>query len=69
MQGAELINRIVRVTIVVLSSGVMVIGIALIVGVASLRSVPGEWRTVVGIVVFLYGLYRLVRAVFRRERE
>ncbi len=63
--GAELFNRAVRIAILILSAGVMAAGIAVITGFVSLRSVPEEFRAVMGIVVFLYGLYRFVLAVIR----
>ena len=64
--GALLFNRVVRIVILVLSSCVMGAGAALTAGLVHLRSVPDEYRAVMGIVVFLYGLYRFVLALIRR---
>ena len=64
--GAVLFNRVVRVVILVLAAGVMAAGVAVAVGWFQLRTVPDEFRTVMGIVIFLYGLYRFVLAFIRR---
>ena len=64
--GAELFNHIVRIAVLVLSAGVMVAGLIVVAGVVHLRSVPDQFRWVLGIVVFLYGLYRFVIAFNRR---
>jgi hypothetical protein len=68
MLGAALINRVVKTIILVLSTGVMIIGIALMAGKGTITSIPSEFRVVAGIVIFLYGLHRFVLAVMRRER-
>ncbi len=63
--GTLVFNRLVRIVVLVLAAGVMAAGVAVAVGWVQLRTVPEEFRAVMGIVVFLYGLYRFVLAFIR----
>jgi prolipoprotein diacylglyceryltransferase len=51
---------IVRYVILALSAGAMIVGGLAALGVLVPQSTPEEFRRVLGIVVFLYGLYRFV---------
>ncbi len=64
--GAALFNRVVRIAVLILAAGVMAAGFVVAVGWVQLRTVPEEFRAVMGIVIFLYGLYRFVLAFIRR---
>ncbi|HEX9006202.1 MAG TPA: hypothetical protein VF889_02825 [Bacteroidota bacterium] len=64
--GAALFNRVVRIAVLILAFGVMGAGLVIAVGWVQLRTVPEEFRAVMGIVIFLYGLYRFVLAFIRR---
>jgi hypothetical protein len=46
--------------ILALSAGAMAVGALTALGVLVPRSTPEEFRRILGIVVFLYGLYRFV---------
>jgi hypothetical protein len=63
--GAERFNQIVRIVVLVLSAGVMAAGLVVLLGMVHLRSVPDQFRWILGTVVFLYGLYRFVIAYVR----
>ncbi len=65
-EGAALFNRVVRIAVLILAAGVMAAGFVVAVGWVQLRTVPEEFRAVMGIVIFLYGLYRFVLAFIRR---
>ena len=49
-----------RYVILALSAGAMVIGILVIAGVLVPVNFPEQFRVIMGVVVFLYGLYRFV---------
>ena len=51
---------IVRYVILALSAGAMIVGGLVAFGVLVPQSTPEEFRQILGIVVFLYGLYRFV---------
>jgi hypothetical protein len=62
--------RIVRWVILSLSAAAMGFGLLIMIGllVPSHFAMPGEYRIVVGLVVFLYGLYRFVVTYYRPTR-
>jgi prolipoprotein diacylglyceryltransferase len=51
---------VVRYVILALSAGAMAVGALVAAGVLVPWSTPEEFRRILGIVVFLYGLYRFV---------
>ena len=58
-----------KYAILALSTGAMVLGVLIIAGVLVPRNFPDQYRIVMGIVVFLYGLYRFVVAFTRSPRR
>jgi prolipoprotein diacylglyceryltransferase len=54
--------------ILALAGGAMVVGVLVATGVFELRNLPTQFRVVMGVVVFLYGLYRLVVEYVRKPR-
>jgi prolipoprotein diacylglyceryltransferase len=60
---------LVRYVIIALAAGVMIAGVLIVLGVIELRNLPPELRTVMGIVVILYGAYRLVVEFTRKPKE
>jgi hypothetical protein len=63
------VTAIVRYVILVLSSSLVVLGVAIIAGLMVPRSFPGEYRLILGAVVLLYGVYRFAIAYYRRPKE
>jgi prolipoprotein diacylglyceryltransferase len=55
--------------IIAVAAGVMIAGVLIVLGVIELRNLPPELRTVMGIVVILYGAYRLVVEFTRKPKE
>ena len=58
-----------RLIILVLSTGAMLAGIAVMLGLLVPQNVPEEFRFLIGIVIFLYGAYRFAVGYFRRKEE
>jgi len=63
------ISRVLNVVVMVLSSAVMLVGVLAIVGMLVPVYIPEQYRIIVGVVVFLYGLYRFVLSYFRLQRR
>jgi hypothetical protein len=63
-----IIMTVVRYMIIVLASGAMAAGVLVVAGILVPQNIPEQFRVVLGIVIFLYGLYRLV-IVFSRQSE
>lgn len=57
-----------RYVILALAGGVMAVGVLVATGVFELRNLPTQFRIVMGVVVFLYGLYRLVVEYVRKPK-
>ncbi len=53
----------------VLAAAVMLVGILAILGMLIPVYIPEQYRIIVGVVVFLYGLYRFVLSYFRLQRR
>ena len=67
-RGPEMdIGNILRIVVLVLSTGVMLFGAAVIAGIFVPTTIPEQFRLLVGIVIVLYGAYRFVIALFRRK--
>jgi hypothetical protein len=62
------VNAVLHVVILLLSSGAMAIGVAVMAGMLVPPTLPQQFRIPVGAVVFLYGAYRLV-ITFVRQSE
>jgi len=60
---------LVRYVIIAVAASVMIAGVLIVLGVIELRNLPPELRTVMGIVVILYGAYRLVVELTRKPKE
>ncbi len=63
------LNRVLDVVVMVLSAAVMLVGILAMVGLLIPVYIPQQYRIIVGVVVFLYGLYRFVLSYFRLQRR
>lgn len=63
------LNRILNLVVMVLSAAVMLVGVLAMVGLLIPVYIPQEYRIIVGVVVFLYGLYRFVLSYFRLQRR
>jgi hypothetical protein len=63
------VNRVLNVVVMVLSAAVMLVGLLAIVGMLIPVYIPEQYRVLVGVVVFLYGLYRFVLSYFRLQRR
>lgn len=60
---------ILRIIILVLSTGAMLAGIAVMLGFLVPRNIPGEFHLLIGATIFLYGAYRFVVGFFRKRDE
>jgi hypothetical protein len=63
------VTEVFKYTILAVSSAAMVLGVLIIAGVLVPRNFPDQFRVIMGIVVFLYGLYRFVIAYTRSPRR
>ncbi len=63
------LNRILNLVVMVLSAAMMLVGVLAMVGLLIPVYIPQEYRILVGVVVFLYGLYRFVLSYFRLQRR
>ena len=52
-----------------LSASAMLLGVAVIAGWLVPARLPGDYRVVMGAVIFLYGAYRFVVTMFDQRRE
>jgi len=63
------VAEVLKYTILVISAAAMLLGVLIIAGVLVPRNFPDQYRVIMGIVVFLYGLYRFVIAYTRSLRR
>jgi hypothetical protein len=63
------VTELFKYTILVISSAAMLLGVLIMVGVLVPRNFPDQYRVIMGVVVFLYGLYRFVIAYTRSPRR
>lgn len=63
------LSRILNLAVMVLSAAVMLVGVLAMVGLLVPVYIPQQYRIIVGVVVFLYGLYRFVLSYFRLQRR
>lgn len=63
------VNRILNVVVMVLAAAVMAVGVLAILGMLIPVYIPEQYRIIMGVVVFLYGLYRFVLSYFRLQRR
>jgi hypothetical protein len=63
------VNKVLNVVVMVLSAAVMLVGLLAILGMLIPVYIPEQYRILVGVVVFLYGLYRFVLSYFRLQRR
>ena len=63
------VNRLLNVLVMILAAAVMLVGILAIIGMLIPVYIPEQYRIIVGVVVFLYGLYRFVLSYFRLQRR
>ncbi len=62
-------DQTIRYVILALSMALMVLGILIIAGFMVPVYFPGDYRMIVGTVIFLYGVYRFAVAYWRRPKE
>ena len=63
------ISRVTELIAMVISAAVMLVGVLAMVGLLIPRYVPEQFRLLVALVVFLYGLYRFVLSYSRLKRR
>jgi hypothetical protein len=63
------VNRVMNIIIMVIASAVMLVGVLAMVGLLIPVYVPEQFRLLVALVVFLYGLYRFVLSYTRLKRR
>lgn len=63
------VMEVLKYTVMLISVAAMLLGVLIIAGVLVPRNFPDQYRVVMGIVVFLYGLYRFVIAYTRSPRR
>ncbi len=63
------VASVLRIAVLVLSTGAMLAGIAVMIGLLVPRNFPGEYRFLMGVVIFLYGAYRFVVGYYRKKDE
>jgi len=63
------VANVLRIAVLVLSTGAMLAGIAVMIGLLVPRNVTEEFRFMIGIVIFLYGAYRFVVGYYRKKDE
>ena len=63
------VERIVRITVMILAAAVALAGILVMTGVLVNAAFPGQIRIVIGGVIFLYGAYRFTVAYYRRPQR
>ncbi len=63
------VDRIVRYTVMILAAAVAMAGILVMTGVLINVAITGQFRIVMGAVIFLYGAYRFTVAYFRRPER
>ena len=63
------VERIVRFTVMILAGAVAMAGILVMTGVLVNVAITGQFRIVMGGVIFLYGVYRFAVAYFRRAER
>lgn len=62
-------NKLLNLTVIVVSTVVMLVGVLVVIGKLVPVYFPDQFRIIVGVVVFLYGLYRFVLSYFRMKRR
>jgi hypothetical protein len=62
-------NKVMNLIVMVVAAVVMLVGVLVMVGLLIPRYFPDQYRIIVGVVVFLYGLYRFVLSYFRLKRR
>ncbi len=63
------LNAVLRSIVLVFSVAVMLLGVLVMAGILVPRYFPAEYRLMMGLVVFLYGLYRFVLTFYRQRRR
>lgn len=63
------ISRVTELIAMVISAAVMLVGVLAMVGLLIPLYVPEQFRLLVALVVFLYGLYRFVLSYSRLKRR
>jgi hypothetical protein len=63
------ISRVTDIVAMVISAAVMLVGVLAMVGLLIPLYVPEQFRLLVALVVFLYGLYRFVLSYSRLKRR
>jgi len=63
------VNKLLNLTVIIISTAVMLVGVLVVIGKLVPVYFPDQFRIIVGVVVFLYGLYRFVLSYFRMKRR
>jgi hypothetical protein len=59
---------VMRYAIMILSATAAVMGVLIMTGLLVPRSLPEQFRLIIGAVVFLYGIYRFSIAYFQKSK-
>lgn len=60
---------VLKVVVLIAAAAAMLVGVLVMVGLLVPRNFPEQYRVVIGLVVFLYGLHRFVVTYFRQPRR
>jgi len=63
------LDLIVRIMNMAVRAMFVVIGIMLIVGLFRLRNVPAQFRILMGVVLVLYGIFRIVTLLMKKKED
>jgi cation transport ATPase len=63
------LNRVMNIIVMVIASAVMLVGVLAMVGLLIPVYIPEEFRVIISLIVFLYGLYRFVLSYARLKRR
>ena len=63
--GADMVNRILRIAVMVIAALVAAAGVLIMAGVFLRERLPETMRIVMGATVFLYGVYKFTVAYYR----
>ena len=58
-------NKVASLVVLIIAASVMLVGVLVMVGLLVPVYFPEQYRIIMGVVVFLYGLYRFVLSYVR----
>jgi len=66
LSGSEMdFNKVASLVVLIIAASVMLVGVLVMVGLLVPVYFPEQYRIIMGVVVFLYGLYRFVLSYVR----